>query len=156
VARPSWFWLRSPLVGDTSSPAGQEVSENLQPDVAPEPQGDSHLRSYEKVRGCAIHAQDGELGHVSDFLIDDTDWRIRYLEVGTRNWLPGKHVLLALEWIERVSFDGGQVFVNLPRSAIKNAPGYDPASPLSRAYEQQLHDHYGRKTYWEAVHGAPR
>ncbi len=49
------------------------------------------------------------------------------------------------------TFEQWQVFVNLPRSAIKDAPDYDSAAPISRAYEERLHDHYGRKTYWDAV-----
>ncbi len=131
-------------------------AENLEADVPPEPQGDSHLRSSSKVRGYGIHAQDGEFGHVSDFVIDDSDWRVRYFVIATRNWLPGKHVLVAPDWIERISYDNGQVFVNLPSSIIKDAPDYDPAAPLNRANEERLHDHYGRKTYWDAVHDVAR
>ena len=73
-------------------------------DHLPEPAGDPHLRSSQEVRKYEIRAQDGELGHVSDFVLDDADWRIRYLVIATRNWLPGKHVLLAPEWIESISF----------------------------------------------------
>jgi len=135
-------------------PREGEVSENPQPDAPSEPAGDRHLRSSHEVRGYGIHAQDGELGHVSDFILDDADWRIRYLVIATRDWLPGRHVLVAPEWIETISFSGSEVFVNLPRSTIKSAPEFDPAAPVSRAYEQRLHDHYERKAYWEAARAA--
>ncbi len=135
-------------------PTQPEVSENLQPEV--EPEGDRHLRSSREVQDYGICAQDGELGHISDFVIDDADWCVRYLVVATRNWLPGKHVLLAPDWVERISFEEGMAFVNLPRSAIKDAPEYDPASGVSRAYEEQLHQHYKQKNYWDAVQGAKR
>ena len=46
--------------------------------------------------------------------------------------------------------------MNLPRSTIKSAPEFDPAAPVSRAYEQRLHDHYERKAYWEAARAAAR
>lgn len=131
-------------------------SKDRQTEAPPEPDGDPHLRSSQKVRGYGIRAQDGELGHVSDFVIDDADWRVRYLAIATRNWLPGKHVLIAPDWIERISYDDGQVFVNLPRALIKDAPDYDFTAPVSRAYEERLHDHYGRKAYWEAVQGVAR
>ncbi len=123
-----------------------EVSEKAEP-------GDRHLRSSQKVQDYGIRAQDGELGHISDFVIDDADWSVRYLVVATRNWLPGKHVLLAPDWVELISFEDGKAFVNLPRSAIKDAPEYDPASGVSRAYEEQLHQHYKQKNYWDAVEG---
>lgn len=40
-------------------------------------------------------------------------------------------------------------FVNLPRALIKDAPDYDPASPVSRAHEQRLHENYGREAVLE-------
>jgi hypothetical protein len=36
---------------------------------------------------------DGEIGHVEDFILDTEAWRIHYLALDTRNWLPGKKVL---------------------------------------------------------------
>lgn len=51
---------------------------------------DPHLRSIEAVTGYHIHAGDGEIGHVEDFLIEDADSSIRYLVVDTRNWWPGR------------------------------------------------------------------
>ncbi len=37
---------------------------------------------------------DGRLGHLEDFVIDDLAWSIRSLVVDTRNWWPGKRVLI--------------------------------------------------------------
>ena len=39
-------------------------------------------------------ASDGDIGHISDLVVSDEDWAVRYLVVDTRDWLPGKHVLL--------------------------------------------------------------
>ena len=131
-----------------------ESSADLQADRPAVPQGDPHLRSSEEVRGYKFHAQDSEFGHVSDFVLEDSDWRVRYLVISTHQWLPIKHVLVAPEWIEQISFSQEQVFINLPRSTIQEAPAFDPGAPISRAYEQRLHDHYERKGYWDAVHAA--
>ncbi len=84
-------------------------------------------------------------------LLDDEHWRVRYLVVRTGAWFFGKDVLLAPDWIERISFERAEIFVNLPSSSIKEAPVYDSQAIISRGYEQQLHDHYGRKRYWDAV-----
>ena len=62
---------------------------------------DHHSRSTCEVAGYRIHAEDGEIGHVEDFMIDDETWAIRYLIVDTRNWWPGKKVLVSPQWIER-------------------------------------------------------
>jgi len=109
---------------------------------------DSHLRSTEAVTGYDIEAADGEIGHVNGFVADDEAWAIRYIEVATRNWLPGKKVLISPSWIERVSWPASKVYVGLSREAIKDAPEYIESRPITREYESRLYDHYGRPPYW--------
>ena len=109
---------------------------------------DSNLRSTHAVCDYHIQANDGEIGHVEDFIIDDETWAIRYLVVGTRNWWPGKRVLVSPQWIERVSWNESKVFVNLDRETIKQSPEYSEESLLNRDYEIGLHRHYNRKGYW--------
>lgn len=109
---------------------------------------DPHLRSTHDVTGHHILATDGEIGHVDDFIIDDETWAIRYLVIDTRNWLPGKMVLVSPQWIERVSWSESTVFVNLLRDAIRQSPEYTEASLLTRDYEIGLHGHYQRQGYW--------
>lgn len=117
---------------------------------------DSHLRSTEAVTGYSIDATDGEIGHVDGFVVDDEAWGIRYIEVATRNWWPGKKVLVAPAWIERVSWIDSKVYVNLSRDAIQNGPAYVESTPITRGYEERLHLHYGQPPYWlrEAEHKA--
>jgi hypothetical protein len=109
---------------------------------------DPHLRSTHDVSRHHIHAEEGEIGHVDDFVIDDETWAIRYLIIDTRNWLPGKKVLISPGWIERVSWDESEVFVNPSRETIKQSPEYMEESLLSRDYETSLHRHYNRIAYW--------
>jgi hypothetical protein len=107
-----------------------------------------HLRSTHDVSGHHIEAADGPLGHLDDFIIDDATWAIRYLVIDTRNWWPGKKVLISPQWIERVSWGESKVFVNLPREAIEHSPEYTEASLPTRDYEAALHRHYNRQGYW--------
>ncbi len=113
---------------------------------------DAHLRSTQHVSGYHIQAADGEIGHVDDFVIDDETWAIRYLRVDTVNWWPGKKVLVAARWIERVSWEESKVFISLSRAAIKQAPEYKEESLLTRDYESRLHGHYNRQGYWGDEH----
>jgi hypothetical protein len=107
-----------------------------------------HLRSTQHVSGYYIHAEDGEIGHADDFIIDDELWAIRYLVIDTRNWWPGKKVLISPLWIERISWDESKVFVNLSCEAVKQSPTYTEESPLTRDYEIGLHEHYKYQGYW--------
>ena len=41
-------------------------------------------------------ALDGEIGHVSDFLVDEGTWTVRYLVIDTSNWIGGRSVLISV------------------------------------------------------------
>ena len=114
----------------------------------PEKAWDPHLRSTNAVSGHHVHAADGEIGHIEDFIIDDETWAIRYLIIDTRNWWPGKKVVVSLQWIERVNWSESELFVNLRREAIRQSPEYTEEFLLTRDYETQLHRHYNRQGYW--------
>jgi hypothetical protein len=109
---------------------------------------DRHLRSTDEVTGYHFAALDGEIGHVDDFIIDDETWAIRYLVVATKNWWPGKKVLISPKWIENVSWEEREVAIGLTRETIKAAPEYTDESLLTRDYETVLYGHYNREGYW--------
>ena len=109
---------------------------------------DPNLRSTNAVSGLSIQASDGEIGHVEDFIIDDENWAIRYLIIDTKNWWPGKKVLVSPQWIERISWEESKVYVNLTRESIKQSPEYTDDFLLTRDYETNLYEHYRRKGYW--------
>ncbi|MFW5751375.1 MAG: PRC-barrel domain-containing protein [Planctomycetota bacterium] len=107
-----------------------------------------HLRSAHEVKGYAIAARDDDIGHVADLICSTDDWTIRYLVVDTRNWLPGRKVLIAPAWIEKISFANHHVRVDHTAEQVRDAPTFDPEAPVNRSYEQQLYDYYGRPVYW--------
>lgn len=109
---------------------------------------DPDLRSSKDVTGHNIQASDGEIGHVEDFIIDDESWTIRYLVIDTRNFLPGKKVLVSPEWIDRISWEDSKVFIDMTMDQIRNAPEYDPDELPGREYETQLYGYYNRPGYW--------
>jgi uncharacterized protein YrrD len=112
---------------------------------------DAHLRSVHEVIGYHINATDGEIGHLEDFLFDDETWQIRYAIVDTKNWWPGKKILLRPQWIERVSWAEREIYAKLSRESIQKAPEWNPDKPFSREYELKLHKHYGYAPDWTTV-----
>ena len=114
--------------GDRDDAAAQASSDGTQ-EVS---HVDYHLRSTADVIGYHIRATDHAVGHVEDFLFDEKDWSIQFMAVETRNWLPGKHVLISPQRIDSVSWPDRHVFVNVTRLAIEQSPEYDPANPPSR------------------------
>jgi hypothetical protein len=120
---------------------------------AEEERGDPHLRSANEVTGYYIQAEDGDIGHVEDLLVEDLlvedeSWAVRYLIVDTKNWWPGKKVLVAPQWVRGIDWAREQVAIDLTREQIKAAPEYDPATTVDRTYEERLYGHYDRPRYW--------
>ncbi len=109
---------------------------------------DPHLRSSASVTGYHIQALDGEIGHVSDFVIDDETWTIRYLIISTLNWWPGKKVLISPKWITSVSWENAKVVIDVSRETLRQSPEYTEEALLTRDYEAGLHRHYNRQGYW--------
>jgi uncharacterized protein YrrD len=126
-------------------PPAQEEQEP--PENAAE--GNPNLRSTREVIGYRIHATDGQIGHVEDFIISDEDWVIRYIVVDTRNWLPGRSVLVSPEWVRDISWEEQEVWVGVSKETIEDSPPFDPSAPVNREYEVQMYDYYGRPKYWD-------
>jgi uncharacterized protein YrrD len=98
---------------------------------------DPHLRSIDEVTGYRIHATNGEIGDVEDFIIDDQNWRIHFLVVDTGHWFPGKKVQIATKWISQVKWEESAVYVDITVDAVKNSPKYNPSVHLE-AYENEF------------------
>jgi hypothetical protein len=135
-----YMWGYSPYIDRT-----RELWHNPAPF---ESSWDPHLRSTHDVAKHHIQATDGEVGHVDDFLIETEVWAIRYLIVDTRNWLPGKKVLISPLWVDRVSWEESRVYLNLSSADIKSSPEFTQESLVTRDFEEGLFGHYNRKGYW--------
>lgn len=131
---------------DTAPPIVQEISERQKSRTGSE--GDPHLRSTREVKGYYIHASDGDIGHIDDFIIDDLTWEIRYVVVDTKNWLPGKKVIIAPKWIRKIEWPESKVYIDFTREKIKNSPEFKSVDEINRQYEEKLHGYYDREVYW--------
>ncbi|MGE3179382.1 MAG: PRC-barrel domain-containing protein [Vicinamibacterales bacterium] len=86
--------------------------------------GGPALRSIRDSTGYHLHAVDGEIGHVDDFLVDETDWRIHHLLVDTSNWIGGRSVVIPCDTVRRVDADREMLHVAATREAIERAPSF--------------------------------
>lgn len=141
------YWVGYPYAGMAGMPAAGPAG---RPPAVPgaEPETDPHLRSVDEVTGYYIHASDGDIGHIEDFLVDEDGWTIRYLVVDTKNWWPGKKTLISPKSISHVDWGDGTVTTGLTRDQIRNAPEFDPLQTVDRAYEERFHAYYGYAGYW--------
>jgi uncharacterized protein YrrD len=109
-----------------------------------------------EIIGCAIHAADGEVGHVRDVYFDDETWLVRYVVVDTGGWLSSQEVLLVPSVLTGRE-QGDRAFTTaLTRQQVKDSPPVTADMPLSRQYEERLHAHYGWLPYWDMpVYASP-
>lgn len=137
-----YLWGPTPYPIPPAGPIEQSLQAGSAGQLPLEPSGDPHLRSTDDVMGYHLRARDGEIGHVEDFLYDDRDWSIRYLVAGTRNWWPGKQVLVPPGWIGSIHWEDRTVDVEAGREEIRLAPAYDPARIITPEYESELAKYY--------------
>lgn len=149
-----WIPYWGPLGMPVGAPGPAAVAMGRKPAAAPTGgpgvgiMEDVHLRSVREVLGYHIQARPDKVGHVEDFIVQTEDWGIRYLVADTRNWLPGRRVLVSPAWVEHVDWNEQLVHVGLDAEAIRHSPKFDPNRPINREYEERLYDFYGRPRYW--------
>lgn len=111
--------------------------------------GNPHLRSAQEVKGYSIRAKDGEIGQVSDFIVAEDTWTIRYLVIDTENWLPGKNVIISPAWVNAIDWSHQIVEVGMTQEMIEHSPEFIPDQPINKEYETRLYDYYGKPHDWD-------
>ena len=129
---PAWgetYTLSGAMATPLSAPSYGQGSASL------DRPGDPHLRSAAEVSGYHIHASDGDIGHVDDFLVGDTSWSIHYLKVETSNWWMGQTVLVSPRAIRSIDWSERKANVNLTRAEIKASKPYQRSETVDGAYD---------------------
>nr|MBC7613946.1 PRC-barrel domain-containing protein [Pseudopedobacter sp.] len=89
---------------------------------------DPHLRSTEIVTGYHIHAIDGEIGHVKDFMMDDQTWTLTNLLIDTHNWFGGKKVLIPVRHVKEILWADYKINLDTTTAFIKDEPSFKEES----------------------------
>jgi uncharacterized protein YrrD len=111
------------------------------PEFADNPD-DAHLRSMKALQGYDIHATDGDIGHLEDFLVEDVDWSIRYLVVNTNSWWLGHKVVASPRIVETIDWGRRLVSVKVDKKALKDCPAYGGLEKIDRDYDRTYNDYY--------------
>ena len=106
------------------------------------------LRNVSTLKGSAVNATDGEIGHVEDTYFDDDTWTIRYLVVDTGTWLTSRKVLISPYSVTPPLGSNRIVDVSLTREQVRMSPDIDTHKPVSRQHEREYLGYYGYPTYW--------
>jgi hypothetical protein len=82
----------------------------------------SHMRSAKTVRGYRLEALDRSVGHIEDFLIETSDWSVRFLEIDPRNWLPSRKVLVAPPHLRAIRWKQSEARLDLTHAEVMASP----------------------------------
>lgn len=119
-----FYWQGGSLWGASHLPTSElpvslPPSEQATAENTPSGCPDAHLRSTQAVGGYHLHASDGLIGHVCDFLVDPQTWAIRELVIKIGHRFSGKEVQIPTSQVERISFDASTVFVGMTQQAVE-------------------------------------
>ena len=143
-----YYWWGAGIWGTGAYPGDILSSRDIHPAENPArvelDDEDNHLRSAEEVIGYKTHAVDGDIGEVSDFVLDTDTWTIGFAALDTRRWLPGRTVLLPISWASSISWTERAFHVDVSKDAIKTAPEIE--EPLSVEAIKGYYAHFGKDT----------
>lgn len=106
------------------------------------------MRTLKDLERYTVHATDGDVGRVEDFLLDDERWAIRYLVVNAGSFLDGRRVLVSPISLRDVEWSARSFHLSLTVEKVKNSPSIDTAKPVSRQHEWDYFSYYGYPFYW--------
>jgi hypothetical protein len=109
------------------------------------------LRSLTDLKGFALEATDGGIGHLKDVYFDDEKWVVRYLVVDTGSWLSGREVLISPFAVGQPDWAARVLPVSIRKEQVRNSPDADSAPPVSRQHEIQYLRYYGYPYYWGGI-----
>jgi len=106
------------------------------------------LKALASLKGFDLHATDGSLGTVSDFLFDDSIWKVRWMVVDTGNWLPGRKVLIHPSAVISAEHEARTLNVELTKAQVEGSPAILKDRPVSQQMQNSLYGYYGWNPLW--------
>lgn len=145
-----WGGALTPLEAGSLSSA-PAVDEEFAPDTDLESDDESHLRSTREVAGYRVCAPEDEVGVITDFVIEDTTWAIRYLRIETAEDIGGGTLFISPYWVREISWIERKVSIDTPLAQLKAVPkaGTGGGGQPTRDEEEHLHEFFGKVRYWK-------
>ena len=102
-----------------------------------------HYRSLAVMNLASVEADDGEVGHAEDFLIDSADWQIKYLVVDTSDWWFGEKILISSHAITGIDYMQHVLTLDVTRQDVKDGPRFSPEQTVDGAFAESFETYFG-------------
>ena len=98
--------------------------------------------------GYDIQTKDNLTGRLRDFIFDEDDWKLRYLDVDLGGIFFEKRILIPIELIKKEDWRNEKFSLNLKAKHLEHLPSLDDRMTISREYEAKLANHFEIDEYW--------
>lgn len=149
------YWHGTDLWGQTSQPMLEEFrggQTELTTDKIEEISREREytLRETDDIKNnFTVFARKEQLGVVDDLLIDEENWKVRYLVIRVENEGEETHHLLSPDWISAADWQNSTLTFDISAEDIRKGPDYRNKPEISRQEEKEMYEHYYRAPYWE-------
>jgi sporulation protein YlmC with PRC-barrel domain len=109
----------------------------------------------EDIRGRKVVDSNGDdIGDVEELLIDDTEKRVRFIEVASGGFLGigETRFLIPVDAIKKI--DNSVIHVDRTRQDVMSAPHYDPEL-INEDYFTRVYTYYGFGPFWAPGYAYP-
>ncbi|WP_010529829.1 PRC-barrel domain-containing protein [Lentibacillus jeotgali] len=128
----SRYWLGGMLWGVEDTPLAHFEDRAAHEDQTPN-EWEHNLRSSEEAAGYRVHANNGKIGELTEFIIDDSYWKIRYLVVRSDDVAAGNPLyLIRPEAIQSADWVEGDLYVDMNLEKLKDKASYGSKESIIR------------------------
>lgn len=144
------YWSGAGLWGTAMTPAAvrtamRETTAQTEPAADEE---EYHLRSTAELEGYRVAASDGEVGRVSDFIVEDDTWAIRYLRIKPTAEIRAESLVISPHWVYEINWFESTIQLSMTGQQLAGAPAVRVDPTMTREDEEKLHEHFGQPRYW--------
>lgn len=100
------------------------------------------LRSVVEMKNYFLQTSTAGFSTVTDFIIDESDWNIKYLVINLRNSHENEFVLITPEWLQQIDWGAERMFISLSQEQLEMAPRYNPKIEISEEFERKIYSYF--------------
>ncbi|BCO19509.1 PRC-barrel domain-containing protein [Alteromonas sp. McT4-15] len=121
-----YYWIGPGAWGEFAHPNELVELQHAEEQQQQSEKQENHLRACGEVVGYEVATKSDNVGHISNFIIDNASWKIVAIVVDTNNWLPGgKHLALLPKDINEIDWAAHHVSVSLTHDELLERPEID-------------------------------
>lgn len=106
------------------------------------------LHSLKELKGCGVHALDGDAGRVRDVYVDVENWTISHVIAGTGPWYARRAVLILPGSVMHTEWRSRSMRVWLTRRQVMDCPRLETVKPPLPDEERAFYNHFGYPSSW--------